>query len=55
MEKQLTKYDYDIYIKMINRNIKETEYRLKTLDKIKKVSELSFEDWVSFMNGELKI
>ena len=55
MVKQLTKEDYNTYIKIINRNIKETEYRLKTLDKTKKVSQLSFDDWVSFMNGKLKI
>jgi hypothetical protein len=42
-------------MKVVNRDIKETERRLKTLDKTKKVSELSFEDWVKFQNGELKI
>ena len=28
---------------------------LETFDKTKKVSQLSFEDWVRFQNGELKI
>ena len=55
MKKELTKKDYDNYMKVVNHGIKETERRLKTLDKSKKVSQLSFEDWVKFQNGELKI
>ena len=55
MKKKLTKKDYDIYMIFVNQNIKETERRLKNLDKTKKVSQLSFEDWVKFQNGELKI
>jgi len=53
--KQLTKKDYNNYMIVVNKNIKETEDRLKALDKSKKVSQLSFEDWVKFQNGELKI
>ena len=53
--KHFTQKDYDNYMKVVNRDIKETERRLETLDKTKKVSELSFEDWVKFQNGELKI
>jgi len=55
MKKELTKKDYDNYMKVVNQNIKETERRLENLDKSKKVSQLSFEDWVKFQNGELKI
>lgn len=55
MKKELTKKDYDNYMKVVNHGIKETERRLETLDKSKKVSQLSFEDWVKFQNGELKI
>jgi ribonuclease I len=55
MKKELTKKDYDNYMKVVNQNIKETERRLEILDKTKKVSQLSFEDWVKFQNGELKI
>ena len=55
MEKEPTKKNYDIFIKIVNENIKETERRLKTLDKMKKISQLSFDDWVKFENGELKI
>ncbi len=53
--KQLTKNDYEKYMKIVNRSIKETEGRMKNLDKTKKISQLSFEDWVKFQNGELKI
>lgn len=42
-------------MKVVNESIKETERRLKTLDKSKRFSQLSFEDWVKFQNGELKI
>ena len=55
MKKELTKKDYDNYMKVVNQNIKETERRLETFDKTKRVSQLSFEDWVKFQNGELKI
>ena len=55
MKKELTKKDYNNYMKVVNQNIKETERRLETFDKSKKVSQLSFEDWVKFQNGELKI
>ena len=55
MKKELTKKDYDNYMKVVNRGIKETERRLEILDKSKKVSQLSFEDWIKFQNGELKI
>ena len=53
--RQLTKKDYDKYIKVVNQNIKETERRMETLDMVRKVSQLSFEDWVKFQNGELTI
>ena len=53
--KQLTKKDYENYIKVVNRNIKETERRMEVLDMERKVSQLSFEDWVKFQNRELKL
>ena len=53
--RQLTKKDYDKYIKVVNQNIKETERRMETLDMLRKVSQLSFEDWVKFQNKELTI
>ena len=53
--KLLTKKDYDNYMRVVNQNIEETERRMETLDMTRKVSQLSFEDWVKFQNGELKI
>lgn len=55
MVKELSKKDYDNYMKVVNAVIEETERRLETLDKWKKVSQLSFEDWIRFQNGKLKI
>ena len=54
MKKELTKKDYDNYMIVVNQNIKETERRLERFDKTKRVSRLSYEDWVKFQNGELK-
>ena len=51
----LTKKDYDKYIKVVNQNIKETEIRMETLEMLRKVSQLSFDDWVKFQNKELTI
>ncbi len=55
MKKELTKKDYDNYMKVVNSVIKDTEDKMKILEKNKKVSQLSFEDWVRFQNDELKI
>lgn len=55
MKRALTKKDYDNYMKVVNENIRETERRLRSLDKTKKVSQLSFEEWVKFQNGDIKI
>lgn len=54
-KKELTKKDYDNYMKVVNKNIEETERRLENLNKSKKVSKFSFEDWCKFQNGELKL
>jgi hypothetical protein len=54
-ERQLTKKDYDKYMKVVNQNIEEIERRIEILDISRKISQLSFEDWVKFQNGELTI
>ena len=54
MRRELSKKDYDNYMKVVNQNIKETESRLSRLDRDKKISQLSFEDSVKFQNGGLK-
>ena len=53
--RQLTKKDYDKYMKVVNQNIEEIERRIEILDISRKISQLSFEDWVKFQNGELTI
>jgi len=51
MKKELTVKDYNNYMKVVNNVIKDTEDKMKSLEKHKKVSQLSFEDWVKFQNG----
>ena len=55
MKKELNKKDYNRYMKVIKDNIKETERRLSMVEEMKKVSKLSFEDWVEFQKGKIKI
>lgn len=53
--KDLSKESYKKYMIIVNDNIKETERRLKFLDKSKKVSKLSYEEWKKFQSGKLNI
>ncbi len=55
MNREFSKKDYDNYMRVVIQNIQETESRLSRLDIDKKISQLSFEDWVKFQNGELKL
>lgn len=55
MKKELTKKDYQNYMTAVNRNINETERKLEVLKKFKKVSQLSYDEWVMFQRGTLKI
>lgn len=48
-----TKRDYDMYMDILNKTIEETENRLKILEVQKKISQLSFEEWVEFQENEL--
>ena len=54
MNREFSKKDYDNYMRVVIQNIQETKSRLSRLDIDKKISQLSFEDWVKFQNGELK-
>ena len=54
MSKEFSKKDYDNYMRVMIQNIQETESRLSRLDIDRKISQLSFEDWVKLQNGELK-
>ena len=55
MNREFSKKDYDNYMRVVIQNIQETKSRLSRLDIDKKISQLSFEDWVKFQNGELKL
>ena len=55
MSREFSKKDYDNYMRVVIQNIQETKSRLSRLDIDKKISQLSFEDWVKFQNGELKL
>ena len=55
MNREFSKKDYDNYMRVVIQKIQETESRLSRLDIDRKVSQLSFEDWVKFQNGELKL
>ena len=54
MSRELTERSYKRYITTIKRVIIETEKKVESLNKNKWISELSYEDWVKFQNGELK-
>lgn len=54
-KREFTINEYNNYMLVVKENIRQTELRMEGLDKMKKISELSFEDFVRFQNGELKI
>ena len=54
-KKELTKKYYLNYMAVVRKDILETERRLETFEKSKKISKLSFEEWIKYLNGELKI
>jgi hypothetical protein len=54
-EKIYTRTSYKNYMTVVNKSIAETERRMKTLEREKKVSKLKYSDWVKFQKGELNI
>jgi hypothetical protein len=54
-KKELTEKDYEEYMKSVDRYIKKAEIIINDLPSFRIISELSFEDWVKFQNGDLKI
>jgi hypothetical protein len=54
-EKTYTELDYRRYMKVINIKIMATESGMESLEKTKKVSKLSYEQWVDWQQGKLKI
>ena len=55
MSKEFTKMEYYDYMKVVDGYIKDAEWKINYLPKYKEIRQLSFEDWVKFQNGELKI
>ncbi len=54
-DKKFTIEDYNNYMHVLSYTIDETERRMNNLNKSKKILKLSFEDWVKFQNGSLKV
>lgn len=55
MGKKLDIDSYKKYMKVVEDNIKETDRRIEMLPKSKKMIQLSYDDWVRFQKGELKL
>jgi hypothetical protein len=54
-EKTYTELDYRRYMKVINIKIMATESGMESLEKNKKVSKLSYEQWVDWQIGKVKL
>jgi len=53
--KTYTELDYRRYMNIINIKIMATESGMESLEKNKKVSKLSYEQWVDWQNGKVKL
>ena len=53
--KTYTEQDYRRYMKIINIKIMATESGMESLEKNKKVSKLSYEQWVDWQSGKVKL
>jgi hypothetical protein len=54
-EKTYTEREYRQYMKVINIKIMATESGMESLEKNKKVSKLSYEQWVQWQDGKLSL
>jgi hypothetical protein len=54
-EKTYTELDYRRYMKVINIKIMATESGMESLEKNKKVSKLSYEQWVQWQDGKISL
>lgn len=50
-----TKDNYHKYMTLVNKVILLTKHKIKQLEQHEKVSKLSYEEWVKFQKGELKL
>lgn len=54
MKKELTKQEYDNYMKRVDNYIERVEHEITMLPRYIAMRRLSYEEWVKFQNGELK-
>ncbi len=55
MKKTFTQKEYEDYMILVSCSISEIEAKYKHLEKYKKISKLTFDEWVKWQNGDLKI
>jgi hypothetical protein len=55
MNREYTEQDYKNYMKVVEHVIWETEEKLKSYEKNKKVFSLTFEQWVQWQNNVISL
>jgi hypothetical protein len=55
MNREYTEQDYYNYMRVVEDKIWKTEVMLQEYEKRKKVTKLSFEQWVQWQNNELSL
>ena len=55
MNREYTEQDYKNYMSVVEHAIWETEEKLKSLEKNKKVFSLTFEQWVQWQDGKISL
>jgi hypothetical protein len=55
MNREYTEQDYNNYMKVVERVIWETEEKLKSYEKNKKIFSLTFEQWVQWQNNVISL
>ena len=55
MSKTLDTQAYTIYINMVNKHISEIEEDIKKIDNWRKISNMDYDTWVMWQNGEIKL
>ena len=54
-EKAYTELEYRQYMNVINKIIIDTERRMQSLEKWKKATTLTYEQWVAWQNNKLSL
>lgn len=55
MNREYTEQDYKNYMKVVEHVIWETEEKLKSYEKNKKIFSLTFEQWVQWQDGKISL